>query len=143
MWRDGEVFEVTGAVVWRQYRYAAHACRCGLVYTSPGPPPVDEASLTDEHVEPFYAAPAEDRAAWLASVCEGGSLLEVGCGAGAQLAAFAAQGFTVEGIEAHPGRSEAARSRTGAPRRGYEVGGTLKWHPEVDLEFRRAVARCV
>jgi 2-polyprenyl-3-methyl-5-hydroxy-6-metoxy-1,4-benzoquinol methylase len=61
--------------------------------------------LSDQHAASFYAVPARYRARWLAARIPPGRLLEIGCGTGAQLRAFAQAGFTVEGIEALPERA--------------------------------------
>lgn len=100
-----------GPPVFREGRYVARGCaRCGVVYTVPSPPLEDtHERLQDQHDESFYAAPAGYRARWLRSVIPIGRLLEIGCGSGAQLDAFAAEGFTVEGIEALPDRAEQVR----------------------------------
>jgi SAM-dependent methyltransferase len=94
---------------------AARLCSCGVVFAWPRTP-IDEVDVTiDGHPPHFYAYPAALKARWLAARRPGGRLLEVGCGEGFFLEAAAAQGFEVEGLDAHPGRVETARARSGAP----------------------------
>lgn len=52
---------------------------------------------------------------FLARVPAGGRILDVGCGAGRDLAIFCARGFAAEGIEPSPALAQIARQHSGAP----------------------------
>lgn len=100
-----------GPVVWATAAAQARLCvACGIATTTPEPAYEDRlTTLEDQHGEAFYAAPAAFRARWLAGLLPPGArVLEVGCGAGAQLQAFRASGFNVGGIEAMPTRAARA-----------------------------------
>jgi SAM-dependent methyltransferase len=102
-------------VVWREAGYEGRACACGTVYIDPPPPAnaVDPTRLL--HPDAFYALPARDKAAWVASVRPGGRLLEVGCGDGHFLVAARARGFEVSGIEPDATRARRSSERLGVP----------------------------
>ncbi len=104
----------SGEVVWREAPYEARRCPCGVVYTTPAPPPEVAGDLRHKHAEPFYAAPADYRARWLAGVAPPPArVFEVGCGRGSQLEAFGRLGYGVAGIDADPDHANAAAERLG------------------------------
>ena len=111
-----------GPVVWATQAAQARFCvACGIATTTPEPAYEDRlTTLEDQHGEAFYAAPAAFRARWLTGLLPPGArVLEVGCGAGAQLQAFRASGFNVGGIEAMPTRAARARDAGLAVKTGF------------------------
>jgi SAM-dependent methyltransferase len=99
--------------VWRESPYEGRLCSCGMLYTSPGPPPGAIDFTSDPHPREFYACSAEYKAAWIARHCPRGRLLEIGCGEGFLLEAARARGYQVFGVEPHTGRAQQVKERLG------------------------------
>jgi SAM-dependent methyltransferase len=99
--------------VWRESMYEGRLCSCGMLYTTPSPPPGAIDFTSDPHPREFYAYSADYKAAWIARHCPRGRLLEVGCGEGFLLAAARARGYEVFGLEPHPARARRVKEQLG------------------------------
>jgi SAM-dependent methyltransferase len=106
---------VSGHVIWRENGFEGRLCDCGMLYTdTAGRAPEFFLDFTEEsHPDAFYSLPARLKARWMAAHCPRGKLLEVGCGDGFFLAAARDLGYTVAGMEPHPGRAEQVTQQFG------------------------------
>jgi SAM-dependent methyltransferase len=99
--------------VWRERAYEGRLCSCGMVYTTPSPPPGSIDFTNDPHPRDFYACSADYKAAWIARHCPRGRLLEIGCGEGFLLDAARRRGYEVFGMEPHAGRARLVKEGLG------------------------------
>jgi len=100
-------------IVFREAGYEAHQCDCGLLYTTPLPPP-DAIDLTEDlHKKAYYDLPAALRVEFIKRYRPTGDLLEVGCGDGFFLRAAQSQGYNVAAIEPNPERAAQVRQALG------------------------------
>lgn len=99
--------------MWREAGYLGRSCECGILYLDPAPGPRAVDPTRDLHYQGYYAAPAAIRARWVHALRPGGSILEIGCGAGYFLEAASKLGHPVAGVEPHEARASAAESRLG------------------------------
>jgi SAM-dependent methyltransferase len=111
----------TGTFEGHDYAYLRCTdCKTVLVWPPP-PPPLIERMYGPEYVDAHYAAGAleseelhatVDR---LAGLKPGGTLLDVGAGAGGLMQAASARGLRVDGFELNPATANALAAKTGRP----------------------------
>lgn len=117
-------------IVLQENGYEGRACTCGTIYMSPVPPESVIDPTAVGHSDAFYDLPVDLKARWIRRRVGGRSLLEIGCGTGAFLAAARRLGFAVEGIEPSIGRARIAEAIAGA-----------RVHPVLLEDFRSRGAR--
>jgi SAM-dependent methyltransferase len=106
---------VAPSITWQESPYEGRQCSCGLLYTSPTPPPGAIDITHEHHSEHFYSTSACLKARWMSRHCPGGRLLEVGCGNGAFLSAAQQEGYDVTGLDANADRCRYVREVFGIP----------------------------
>lgn len=106
---------VAPSVAWHESQYEGRQCSCGLLYTSPTPPPGTIDITHDHHPDHFYSTSSHLKARWMSRHCPGGRLLEVGCGNGAFLLAAQREGYDVTGLDVNADRCRRVREVLGIP----------------------------
>jgi SAM-dependent methyltransferase len=100
-------------VIWREGPFEGRLCTCGLLYCNPLAVDSSIDSTIDYHPDDFYADAAKVKAAWMATHCGHGKLLEVGCGDGFFLSEAIRLGFEVSGLEPNTSRADRVRRELG------------------------------
>jgi len=102
-------------IIWRESGYAAAACECGIVFTTPRPAGDPDEHQDIYHPDSFFSLSAGLKVRWLETHFRKGRLLEVGCSNGSFLAEARKDGFDVAGLEPHPDRVRYVRETLQIP----------------------------